>query len=92
MEAERWPPVYDEGYLPTPHERYWFRDRETMDPEERQGSILKRLRAQMEYAYTHAPLYQRKWKAAGVEPGDIKSLDDFLRIPVLTKQERTAPS
>lgn len=87
MEAERWPPVYDEGYLPDPHERYWFRDRETMDPEERQGSILKRLRAQMEYAYTHAPLYERKWKAAGVEPGDIKSLDDFLRIPVLTKQE-----
>ncbi|MEE8282524.1 MAG: hypothetical protein V3R47_03285 [candidate division NC10 bacterium] len=35
MEAKRWPPVYDEGYLPDPHERYWFRDRETMDPEER---------------------------------------------------------
>ncbi|MFQ5846693.1 MAG: phenylacetate--CoA ligase family protein [Candidatus Methylomirabilales bacterium] len=87
MEAGGWPAVYDERYLPEPGERYWFRDRETMDPEARRGVILQRLRAQMVYAYAHAPLYRRKWKAAGLEPGDVTSLEDFCRVPILTKQE-----
>lgn len=87
MEAEGWPPAYDEHYLPDPRDRYWFRDRETMDPEARERFILERLRPQIAYAYAHAPLYRRKWKAAGLEPGDITSLDDFRRVPILTKRE-----
>lgn len=30
------------------------------------------------------PLYQRHWGAAGMEPGDIKSLDDLEKIPPYT--------
>lgn len=84
---DTWPPVYDDAYLPDPKDRYWFRDRERLDPEQRHGSILKKIRAQMAYACRHAPLYRKKWKAAGLEPDDIQTLEDFHKVPILTKQE-----
>ena len=33
------------------------------------------------------PFYQRHWKAAGLEPGDIKSLDDLSKIPTFGSEE-----
>jgi phenylacetate-CoA ligase len=84
---DAWPPCYDETSLPDPKDRYWFRDRETLDPEERQRVVIEKIRAQMAYAYQHAPLYRRKWKAAGLEPDDIRMLEDFHKVPLLTKQE-----
>ncbi len=33
------------------------------------------------------PFYRRLWGAAGVEPGDIRSIDDITRLPVFGKQE-----
>jgi phenylacetate-CoA ligase len=82
-----WPPIYDETYLPEPHQKYWFSREETMDPEEREKIILKKLQAQITYAYQHAPFYRKKWNEAGLQPGDIKTLEDFHKMPVVTKQE-----
>ncbi|MGH7363871.1 MAG: phenylacetate--CoA ligase family protein, partial [Candidatus Methylomirabilales bacterium] len=82
-----WPPTYDETYSPAPADRYWFREHETMDPEERAAVILGKLRAQLAYAWERAPFYRLKWRAAGLEPGDVKTLEDFRRIPVVTKEE-----
>lgn len=82
-----WPPEYDDRYLPPPESRYWFRERECQDPEARAGEILRKLRAAMAWAWERAPFYRAKWRAAGLEPGDIRSLDDFTRVPVVTKQE-----
>ena len=33
------------------------------------------------------PFYQRLWGAAGVEPGDIRGLDDIVKLPVFGKHE-----
>ncbi len=33
------------------------------------------------------PFYRRLWGGAGVEPGDIRSLDDIARLPVFGKHE-----
>jgi phenylacetate-CoA ligase len=33
------------------------------------------------------PFYQRLWKKAGVEPGDIKSLDDITKLPIYTSED-----
>jgi len=33
------------------------------------------------------PFYARRWGAAGIEPGDIKSLDDLPRIPAFSKSD-----
>ena len=85
---KEWPPKYEHCYIPSPDARYWNRDLETMDPEEReQKVILPKLQAQLKYAYEKSPLYHKKWDKAGIKPEDIRSLDDFEQIPFLTKEE-----
>ena len=33
------------------------------------------------------PFYRRRWKAAGLEPGDIRSLDDIGKLPAYTSDD-----
>lgn len=87
MEFWSFPPRYDRDYFPEPGNRYWFPKRETTTPGEREQAILERLRTVMHYAYEHAPFYHRKWDAAGIHPDNIRTLEDFERVPVVTKQE-----
>ncbi|MEI2778340.1 MAG: AMP-binding protein [Tetrasphaera sp.] len=82
-----WPPAPDNTYLPDPASPYWFPHRETMPPEQRDELILGRIQQLMAYAWEKAPFYRRKWTAAGLEPGDIKTLADFEQVPVIVKQE-----
>jgi phenylacetate-CoA ligase len=58
-----------------------------MPEAEREAAIVERIREVMRYAYAHAPFYRRKWDDAGVDPERIRSLEDFERVPVVTKQE-----
>src|SRR5699024_8736870 len=87
MQEWRFPPNYDSEYFPPSDSRYWFADREAMDPAQRDAAIADRLRDVMHHAYRHAPFYRRKWDAAGIHPDHIRSLEDFERVPVVTKQE-----
>ncbi|MCC7015925.1 MAG: hypothetical protein IT564_01825 [Rhodospirillales bacterium] len=87
MEFWSFPPAYDPGYWPDPKSRYWFPKRETMAPAEREKAIVARLREVMVYAYARSPFYRRKWDAAGIHPDRVKSLEDFERVPVVTKAE-----
>jgi phenylacetate-CoA ligase len=41
----------------------------------------------VQFAYNNNSFYQKKYATAGFEPGDLKSPDDFERLPVLEKQE-----
>jgi len=83
-----WPPEYDQRYIPPPDSKYWNKEIETMDPEEReQKIILPKLQAQLKYAYENSPFYKKKWDAAGIKPEDIQSLADFEQIPFVTKDE-----
>jgi phenylacetate-CoA ligase len=90
MESWSWPPAYDPSYAPAPEQPYWFPRRETMPADERDAAILARLRAVMGYAYARAPFYRRKWDEAGIHPDGIRSLEDFERVPPVTKQELRA--
>lgn len=87
MESWTWPPSYDDAYVPPVDQPYWFPERETMDPERRDAAILERIQQVMRYAWDRAPFYRRKWDAAGLELGDIRTLEDFERVPVVTKEE-----
>lgn len=87
MESWSFPPDYDPGYMPVPDSRYWFPERETMAPGDREAAIIKRLGEVMRYAYDNAPFYRRKWDEAGIHPDHINSLEDFERVPVVTKAE-----
>ena len=83
-----WPPKYDANYFPPADSPYWDARLETMDPEERERTvILPKLRAQLEYAYEHSGFYRRKWDAAGVKPRDVQTLKDFESFPIITKQD-----
>jgi len=85
---QQWPPVYDASYHPNPDQDYWFPEIETMDPEKREQTIiLPKLQQQLAYAYENSAFYRKKWDAAGVNPKDIRSLDDFEAIPILKKEE-----
>ncbi|WP_435104035.1 phenylacetate--CoA ligase family protein [Arhodomonas sp. AD133] len=90
MEQWQFPPRYDAHYFPAPGERYWFPERETMAPGQRDEAIVARLREVMRYAWRHAPFYRQKWSEAGIQPDDIRSLADFEHVPVVTKDELRA--
>lgn len=44
----------------------------------------------VEHAYAGSPAYRAKFRAAGLEPGDVKSLDDLARLPVTTTEDLRA--
>jgi phenylacetate-CoA ligase len=90
MESWTWPPRYDAAYRPPHQQEHWFPVRETMDPEHRDEAILERIQQLMTYAWQHAPFYHRKWSEAGLEPGDITSLEAFEAVPVVKKEELRA--
>lgn len=84
----QWPTVPDPSYRPSTDSPYWARELETMDPERREKEvILPKLRAQLAYAYKNSLFYRKKWDAAGIKPEDIRSLEDFESLPLVTKEE-----
>lgn len=85
-----WPPPYDAAYRPASDEAYWNRARETMSADERAAVILAKIQGLVHWAYDRAPLYRSRWSAAGIEPGDIRSLADFARLPLITKADLRA--
>jgi len=47
----------------------------------------EKLGAAFRYLYEYSPYYKQKFQAAGLKPGDVKSVDDLRKIPVTNKQE-----
>ncbi len=90
LAAVAWPPVYDASYRPPADEPYWDRARETMPAQERDALILAKIQATMQWAWERAPFYRKRWEAAGLEPGDVRTLDDFARVPTITKADLRA--
>ncbi|MFH1488841.1 MAG: phenylacetate--CoA ligase family protein, partial [Pseudomonadota bacterium] len=45
---------------------------------------LKGLQWTVTHAYDGSPAYKKKMDEAGVRPGDIRSMDDLLRLPLTT--------
>jgi phenylacetate-CoA ligase len=85
-----WPPVYDPTYRPPADAPYWDRARETMSADERNAHILAKIQAAMRWAWDRAPFYKQRWSAAGLEPGDVRSLEDFARVPTISKADLRA--
>lgn len=54
------------------------------------NSIDERLRALVASAYERAPAVRARFDEAGLTPGDIKSVADLQRLPVLAKDEVVA--
>jgi len=48
---------------------------------------LERLQWSLAHAYENVPHYRKKWDAAGVKPGDCRSLTDLARFPFSSKAD-----
>jgi len=68
-------------------------DRSTLEPietasrDELQALQLERLKQTLQHTYQNVPHYQRSWDAAGIQPGDLKSLEDLRLFPLTTKAD-----
>jgi phenylacetate-CoA ligase len=60
---------------------------ETARPEALKALQLERLQWSLQHAYNNVPHYRRKFDAAGVKPGDCRSLEDLARFPFTTKAD-----
>ncbi len=60
---------------------------EAMNRDDLEQLQFTRLQATLERAYGGVPFFRKKFDAAGLKPGDIKSLADLTKIPYMVKQE-----
>ncbi|MDI6631977.1 MAG: phenylacetate--CoA ligase, partial [Thermoanaerobacteraceae bacterium] len=65
----------------------WNPEVERMPREKLRELQLQRLKETVHRAYTRVPYYRAKFQEAGLEPGDIKSLDDLVRLPFTLKDD-----
>lgn len=63
------------------------KDTECISIEERMQLQSKRLVAQVKHAYENVSLYRNRMKENGVEPGDIRSIEDISKLPFTNKTD-----
>ncbi|HTX02838.1 MAG TPA: AMP-binding protein [Candidatus Acidoferrales bacterium] len=73
-----------------PKSKYWDERLETLPSEERDALVLAKIQKTMRWAYERSPFYRKRWAGAGIEPGDIRSLADFERVPTIAKADLRA--
>ncbi len=57
-------------------------------PEQIKEYQWQQLQTLLDYSFQFVPYYQNQWKSIGIESiKDIKSYDDFSKLPVLTKED-----
>ena len=56
-----------------------------MDREQLREIQSRRLVKMAEYVYHNTPFYRKKFQEMGLEPGDIKSIDDIVKLPFTNK-------
>lgn len=63
----------------------WNESMECMDREQMREIQSIRLRKMADYVYHNTPFYRKKFQEMGLEPGDIKSIDDIVKLPFTNK-------
>ena len=65
----------------------WNETIECMDRDEMRKLQSIRLRRVVEHVYHNSPFYRKKMQEMGLEPGDIQSVDDIVKLPFTVKQD-----
>ena len=63
----------------------WNETVECMDREQLREIQSIRLKKMAEYVYHNTPFYRKKFQEMGLEPGDIKDIDDIVKLPFTNK-------
>lgn len=67
--------------------RYWNEKVETMSAEELFRLESEKLVKEVGYVYRNSPFYRAKFKEIGLEPGEIKTRDDIVKLPFTSKDD-----
>lgn len=70
-----------------PDGKLWNPAVETMPRDALRSLQLRRLKAQIVYNYRNGPFFRDQFKSVGMEPGDIASVEDFAKVPLMTKED-----
>ena len=65
----------------------WNEHHECMDRQRLTELQGERLRDMVERIYFNVPFYRTKLQEMGIEPGDIRSIEDLKKLPFTTKQD-----
>lgn len=65
----------------------WNEPVETMSRDEMHHLQSERLRDTVGRVYQRVDFYRKKMQEMGVEPGDIKTIDDIVKLPYTTKKD-----
>jgi len=65
----------------------WNEAKECMSRDEMQHLQSTRLVKQVNYVYHNVEYYRKKMQAAGLEPGDIRGIEDIAKLPFTTKDD-----
>lgn len=63
----------------------WNQNIECMDREQLREIQSIRIRKMADYVYHNSPFYRMKFQEMGLEPGDIKDIDDIKKLPFTNK-------
>lgn len=63
----------------------WNNKMECADRQQMHEIQSRRLTAMIQRIYDHVPFYRNKLKEAGIEPGDVRSVDQLKDLPFTTK-------
>ncbi|RLI79734.1 phenylacetate--CoA ligase [Archaeoglobales archaeon] len=66
---------------------YWDPNVEKMPLKDLKALQERKLRALVHLAYEYSPFYRRKFKEVGVNPWDIRGLEDLSKLPFTKKQD-----
>ena len=66
-------------------ERYFDKEKECMSRDEMTALQSERLVKQVANVYHNVAFYNKKMKELGIEPGDIKGIEDINKLPLTTK-------
>ena len=65
----------------------WNEAKECMSRDELSALQGARLVKLVDYVYHNVDFYRKKMQAMGLEPGDIKSIEDIVKLPFTTKDD-----
>lgn len=68
----------------------WNKEMECADRETMRALQLEKLQKTVKHGYDNVPHYREAFDAAGVKPEDIKSLEDIVKLPFITKENLAA--
>jgi phenylacetate-CoA ligase len=67
--------------------KLWNAKIEAMPDEEMRSLQWRRLKKQLKYDYENSIYYQEKFKGLGATPQEIRSFEDFQKLPLMSKDE-----